>query len=312
MVILFGASGFVGQRFLSYLKKEKVEVKPVSRAEMDYTDAHGLRKLLGDYRPDFLINCAGYTGKPNVDACEANRAECLFGNVIVPLRIGEACAEYGVRWGHVSSGCIYQGHKGYDAQDEAVGFLEDDEPNFSFKTGDCSFYSGTKAQAEEWLLKSRAAHQLYIWRLRVPFDQYDSPRNYLSKLMRYDSLLDARNSLSHLDDFVASCWATFSHNLPAGVYNLTNPGSVTARDVVSLIQAEGYARLARGEKHLVGTMLKDYKFFESEFQFMKGVKTPRSNCVLDTSKAQHFNLPLRPVRQALAESLDQWVWESPK
>jgi hypothetical protein len=74
------------------------------------------------------------------DACETNKADCLEANSVLPGRIAEACAVAGVPWGHVSSGCIYDGPGGGGA-----GFREEDPPNFTFHSGRCSFYSGTKA-----------------------------------------------------------------------------------------------------------------------------------------------------------------------
>jgi hypothetical protein len=101
-------------------------------------------------------------------------------------------------------------------------------------------------------------------------------------------------------------------NLPPGVYNVTNPGSITAEEVVAMIRQEGEARLSRGDKASIGTMLKEFRFFTSDSAFMKVVKTPRSNCVMDTTKAERYGLPLRPLRQAIQESLQQWVWEATK
>jgi dTDP-4-dehydrorhamnose reductase len=211
-----------------------------------------------------------------------------------------------VRWGHVSSGCVYQGDKGVDASGQVIGFREEDAPNFSFHSGECSFYSGTKALAEELLMKG--GYDVQIWRLRVPFDQHDNARNYLSKLMRYKRLLDVRNSLSHLGDFVASAWATMERGLPRGIYNLTNPGSVTAKEVVELIRAEGERR---GDAFSSERMLKSYSWFDSEEEFMKTTAVARrSSCVLDTTKAEKLGLPLRPVREALADSLRNWTWET--
>jgi dTDP-4-dehydrorhamnose reductase len=283
-------------------------VLAVSRAAADYTDPAVLRRLLRERRPEFLINAAGFTGKPNVDACEKARAETLFGNTVLPLRIAEACAESGIPWGHVSSGCIYQGSKGTDARGDAIGFREEDAPNFNFSSGACSFYSGTKAMAEEHLLKEPSG--IYIWRLRVPFDHQDGSRNYLSKLLRYKRLLNVRNSLSHLGDFVASAWATLQRRLPCGVYNLTNPGSVTTAEVVDLIREEGTARLARKDVFSAERMLKEFCYFSSEEEFMKtSAVAYRSSCVLDTAKAETLHLPMRPVREALVDSLRQWAWE---
>ena len=306
MILILGAKGYVGRRFLNYLNERGLKAVSVSRSDVDYGHAESLRKLLRDRRPDFVINAAGFTGKPNVDACESAKADTLTGNAVLPLRIAEACAAEKVTWGHISSGCIYQGNRGLDEDGAPLGFRETDTPNFSFASGHCSFYSGTKALAEQVL---KDAPNLYIWRLRVPFEGRDNPRNYLSKLLNYQRLLDVRNSLSHLDDFVASCWATMERRTPFGIYNVTNPGSVTTREVVEMIRAEGERRRKKGDTFSADRMAKNFDFFESEAEFMqKAAIAHRSSCVLDTTKAEEFKLPLRPVHQALEESLHNWEW----
>jgi dTDP-4-dehydrorhamnose reductase len=309
MLLLLGASGYVGRCFEDFFQREGVKVLSVSRAHTDYTAPHILQRLLKETRPDFLVNAAGFTGKPNVDACEKARAETLLGNTVLPLSIAEACGEHGIPWGHVSSGCIYQGSKGTDPAGNPPGFREEDTPNFSFASGTCSFYSGTKAMAEEYLMKGPS--NIYIWRLRIPFDHRDGSRNYLSKLLRYERLLNVRNSLSHLGDFVSSAWATMQRRLPYGTYNLTNSGSVTTSEVVDLIRHEGIARLATKDLFSSQRMLRDFLYFESEEEFMKtGAVADRSSCVLDTTKAKGFDLPMRPVREALIDSLQRWIWET--
>jgi dTDP-4-dehydrorhamnose reductase len=309
MIIILGGHGYVGRHFTSYLRSRQIKVMAVARAEIDYTTAEGLRRLLQEYRPDFLINAAGFTGKPNVDACETARAETLFGNTVLPLRIAEACAEAGIAWAHISSGCIYQGARGVDAGGNAIGFREEDTPNFSFPSGRCSYYSGTKALAEEFLIGH--APKLFIWRLRVPFHSRDDSRNYLSKILRYQRLLDVRNSLSHLDDFIAASWALVERREPYGIYNLTNPGSITTREIVDLIRHEGEERLARKDGFSAERMLKKFEFFASEEEFMqRAAVAPRSSCVLDTTKAEKLGLPLRPVREAVIDSLQRWRWET--
>ena len=233
-----------------------------------------------------MINAAGYTGKPNVDACELHKAECLLGNAVLPGIIAQACEEASIPWGHVSSGCIYSGN---GPQDQ--GFTELDAPNFTFRTNNCSFYSGTKALGEEVL----AGHpNMFIWRLRIPFDSIDNPRNYLTKMMRYPRLLEATNSISELDEFVAATLACWTTGVPFGTYNVTNPGRVTTRDVVDLIIQSGVC-------------VKKFEFFPSEDEFMRSAaKTPRSNCVMDSSKLASVGIRLTEVRDAIARDLKAW------
>ena len=87
---------------------------------------------------------------------------------------------------HISSGCIYDGYNKV--------YTEEDPPNFCFKTNNGSFYSGCKALAEDLVNKNNS----YICRLRIPFDQYNNPRNYLSKLQNYNKLLNMKNSIKSL------------------------------------------------------------------------------------------------------------------
>ncbi len=289
--LLVGASGYVGCEFARLIQARGDQLVTVGRSDCDLYSSDELLRHVEQAGPDFLVNCAGYTGKPNVDACELDKANCLAGNAVLPGVIADVCQRLSLPWGHVSSGCIYTGRRA-----DGGGFNELDAPNFSFRHNNCSFYSGSKALGEEVLV---AAPQVYIWRLRIPFSNIDSPRNYLSKLMRYDTLLEAENSLSNLTEVAAAALDCFEKRLPFGIYNLTNPGSVFASDVVRLI-------------HEAGIIDKQFRFFESEPEFMKlAAKTPRSNCVMDSSKAITAGLHLTPIIDSLRTSLENWRPETP-
>lgn len=286
MILLLGGNGYVGSAIRKNLTGRGLPFTVASRASSDYSNLNVLVKMLRELRPEFLINAAGYTGKPNVDACEIHRAECLDGNAVLPGVIREACEQTQTPWGHVSSGCIFTGAKA-----DGSGFKETDAPNFSFRQNNCSFYSGCKALGEEVL---DGAENCFIWRLRIPFNNINSARNYISKMIRYDRLLMATNSLSQLDEFADACVASWTQRVPFGTYNLTNPGSVTTRDVVRLIQKHGLSN-------------REFQFFESDDQFMKlAAKTPRSNCVLDSTKAIAAGLPLSPIEEALDKAMKNW------
>jgi dTDP-4-dehydrorhamnose reductase len=286
MILLLGGRGYVGLAYQTYLKQRGLPHRVLSREDVLWDKPLDASATLKAANASFLINCAGYTGKPNVDACELHKRECLYGNAVLPGLIDKACQAADVPWGHVSSGCIYTG-----SRPDGSGFLEEDRPNFSFRTNNCSFYSGTKALGEEILAYSP---QCYIWRLRIPFNEIDNPRNYLTKVMRYDTLLEARNSLSQLQDFVRATFECFEKRVPFGIYNVTNPGSVTTSEVVGMIEKSGVCP-------------KPFKFFKDETEFMsRAAKTPRSNCVLDSSKILATGIQLRPVQETVEIALQNW------
>ena len=317
MVIVLGASGYLGQRFVQALQERQWPFTALSRRVLDYGNSDALWRYLRDTRPSFLINAAGFTGKPNVDACESAPADTLLGNTLLPQTLAEICAATATPWGQISSGCIFSGakiregvslrvekdltrpdlRKLVDESPDAIrGFTEADTPNFSFRDPPCSFYSGTKALAEEAL---HGFDQCYLWRLRIPFDQFDHSRNYLSKIQRYAKVYDNVNSISHRGDFVRACLDLWARRAPFGVYNMTNPGFVTTRHVVGLIERTLQPR-------------RRFDYWENDAEFYRvAAKTPRSNCVLDVSKLLAAGVAIRPVEEALEDSLRRWQRETP-
>lgn len=282
-IAVLGYSGYLGSHFARAIESKGWSVLGLSRHEVDYTDSGRLSAWIKENKPQFLINAAGYTGKPNVDACEQEKADCLFGNAVLPGRIREVCEDNEIKWGHVSSGCIFSGRR-----EDDDGWMEGDTPNFSFRSPPCSFYSGTKALGEEVL---HGAQNCYIWRLRIPFNEDFNRRNYLQKLLHYDNLLEAENSISQVDEFVESCLICFEREIEPGTYNLTNPGSITTSRVTNWMLEEGVTD-------------KEFSFFQDEIDFMdRAASTPRSNCVLDTTKAERAGLGMRPVEDAVRASL---------
>jgi dTDP-4-dehydrorhamnose reductase len=312
MIVLLGASGYIGQAFERALRERGETFISLSRSQLDYTRYDQLLSFLQDNQTAFLINAAGYTGKPNVDACEQAKAETLAGNTLFPQTIAHACLTLGIPWGHVSSGCIYSGAKIVKnaritiAKDltrpefkelaerspaSIQGFNEADEPNFCFRHPPCSFYSGTKALAEEAIA---GIGQNYLWRLRIPFDAIDNARNYLSKIQRYAKVYDNVNSLSHRGDFVRTCLELWDRRAPFGIYNITNPGFITTRQVTEMAAAILKPR-------------RKFEFWEGDEEFYRlAAKTPRSNCVLDVSKLLATGVSLRPVTEALEQALSHW------
>ena len=312
MILLLGATGYIGQAFHAELRRRDHSVTALSRAQLDYTRFDLLLDYLRRNRPEFVINAAGYTGKPNVDACETARADTLQGNTLFPQTLAQACLVAEIPWGHVSSGCIFAGAKVVTGHGERIekdltdsevraridsqrgslrGFSEQDTPNFSFRDGPCSFYSGTKALGEEAIL---GVGQSYIWRLRIPFDEFDNPRNYLTKIQKYAKVYDNFNSLSHRGDFVSACLDLWERRAAFGIYNVTNPGYVTTRQVVAMIERN----LTPGRR---------FEFWTSDAEFYRlGATTPRSNCIMDVSKLLSTGVKMRPVEEALEFSLQRW------
>jgi dTDP-4-dehydrorhamnose reductase len=223
----------------------------------------------GDFRLDrgctAIINAAGFTGKPNVDACESRIVETIDGNVIWPLRLESFAGSVPVI--HISSGCVYTGYK-------EGGWLETDPPNFTMTNG--SVYSGSKAIAQDVL--TPYMNKSYILRIRMPFGKEEHSSNLITKLSRYEKLVNFRNSISYIND-VASVAVSFANYLPTpGIYNVCNSGSVTTKEIAKICKLN--------------------KQWFTEEEFNNAIVAPRSNCTLNTDKLTKL-YPLISAQEAL-------------
>ncbi len=300
----------MGQAFATELRRRRYSFIPLTRKAIDYTSFELLFDYIRKLKPEFIINAAGCPGRPNVDACETAREETLFANTLLPQTISRACSMTSTPWGHISSGCIYHGAKFIDdkgtrivegaelrrlfaeSPENIFGYTEWDEPNFSFRNTPCNFYSGSKTLAEEAI---RGVGDAYLWRPGMPFNERSEPRNFLWRIQNYARVFDGVNSLSQLDDFVRACLDLWERQAPFGVYNMSNPGAVLTRQVIEMIQ-----RILKPGRR--------FEFWKDEEEFYRlGAKALRSNCVLDTSKLLVAGVKMRPVEEALEDSLRNWT-----
>ena len=287
MIILFGSTGYIGSEFVKQLAELKLPVflwpntKNTTFKDLEKWYDEAGYPLIGA-----AINAAGYTGKPNVDACELDKVGTIHGNITWPQILTDWCMLNDIPLGHVSSGCIYEGRRS-----DGNPFTEEDEPNFSFKYNNSSFYSGTKAIAETIVSKWEKS---YIWRLRIPFEEYNNSRNYISKILKYQLLLDAENSVSNKQEFVSACIQTLTKKVPYGIYNVTNGGYITTKGITEKFKQ---------------TIAKDKTFkFVDEHEFYKNVvKTPRSNCVMSNEKLLSTGIKMRTADEAFEYCLNNWT-----
>ncbi len=270
--LVFGA-GFVGTRLARDLSGATL-----SRA--DITDRAAVAAELAKYAPDAVVNAAGKTGKPNVDWCETHQHETYRANVNGALTLADACGERGVYLLHLGSGCIFYG----DSPAEG-GWREDDYANPS------AFYSRTKYAAD--LVLSRLPN-VGVARLRMPIDDSPSPRNLITKLAAYPSVVDVENSVTVVADLVAAV-AGLCERRAAGVFHVTNPGTMRHRDLLAL-----YTELVDPSHR--------YELITAEDLVARGLAAKaRSNCVLSSERLAAAGVTMRPIDVALRDAMERYA-----
>src|SRR5277367_1443233 len=111
MILLLGASGYIGRTFASELRRRGRCFIPLTRRAFDYTRFDFLFDYLRTMRPEFVVNAAGYESPAAAATSESEREKMMAANAILPQMIARVCLMTRTPWGHVSSGSIYSGAK---------------------------------------------------------------------------------------------------------------------------------------------------------------------------------------------------------
>jgi len=223
--ILILGKGYVGTHVSSTLQGHGHKVLNVSRDLLDYHRSGILKACIKNKRIDVVINCSGYTGFPNVDACEnlENQTMCQQLNAHIPFLIENEVDQTDARFIHVGSGCIYTG---YDKQ-----YTEQDEPNFGLNNPQSSFYSQTKHLAEKLLDTNKTC----ILRIRMPIDSLPHHKNYLCKLLKYDNLIDYVNSKTDLT-MLGDLMSVIVNNFEPGIFNVVHDEPLSTGEVLDIMR----------------------------------------------------------------------------
>ena len=272
-ILLLGANGYMGSVF-----KEKLPEG--SFIEMEYKNL-SVQNLLNSWsfnHFDTIINCTGYT--------EDNKELSVYGNLNAPIILTEfvnIVKELKIL--HVSSCSIYKNYINKI-------YAENNKPNHTFSNVNCiDFHAGTKALAEK-IIERYPNH--YICRAGVIFDHIDHPKNYLTKLTKFNKLLELDNSLTNRQEFVDACIYLLENNCEFGKYNITNTGFASTSKTCDII-----------EKYLD----KKFSFYDciTEYFFSKDKKQyAHESSKVYNQKILDAGFKMSDVYDSIENSLKQW------
>lgn len=232
----------------------------VFKADSRLENRANVEKEIDEIKPSHVLMCAGITGRPNIDWCEDNKPETIRTNVLGTLNIVDLCNEKGIHCTVYATGCIFKYDEAHPLG-SGIGFTEEDKPNF-----DGSFYSQTKGYMEPLL---KCYPTCLILRVRMPVSDDLIHRNFVTKIVKYERVVNIPNSMTILHELLPASLAMAKAGL-TGVYNFTNPGVISHNEVLDL-----YIKYIDPTYH--------YTNFSLEEQ-AKVIKADRSNNELDTTK----------------------------
>jgi dTDP-4-dehydrorhamnose reductase len=229
MRFLIYGKGWISGMILKYLSDNKYDfVEGVSRVD----DIPSVKNELDKVKPTHIMCLIGRThgfvnGKeyPTIDYLEqkGKLVENIRDNLFSQVALAILCQERNIHLNCIATGCIFN----YDETHTTTkGFTEEDLPNFFD-----SSYSIVKG------FNDRLMHLLPVasLRIRMPIVAEPNPRNFITKITKYDKICSADNSMTILDDFIP-IMVDLSKRHFIGTLNLTNPGVINHNEILQMYQ----------------------------------------------------------------------------
>jgi len=176
----------------------------------------------------------------------------------------------------MASGCVYEG------DNNGKGYKESDEPNYFG-----SLYSRSRVYSEKILSEFPNILQL---RIRIPIISKPNPKNLIDKLIKYNKIINIKNSCTVIEDFIPTAMALIRKR-GTGIFNMVNKGAMDHKSIM--------------------TMYKKIVDPEFKINLMNGKEEGdlcirRSNCVLSTEKLKKLGLQMPPLKESLEKLLKKY------
>ncbi|ABW68329.1 dTDP-4-dehydrorhamnose reductase [Desulfosudis oleivorans] len=142
-LLLCGANGQLGKDCMRHFA-HGWDIVPVDVDELDITDPAAVQDMVGDHRPDLILNCAAFTA---VDACETEQDTAFAANAGGPENLAQAAQKRGCRLVHISTDYVFDGERPVPE-----AYIETDPPD------PVSVYGRSKLAGEQAVLETGSAN----------------------------------------------------------------------------------------------------------------------------------------------------------
>jgi dTDP-4-dehydrorhamnose reductase len=282
-LLLFGSDGQLGSRLLTDLAALGA-VRALPGAELDLRDSARVVQVIGDEKPDVIVNAAAYTA---VDRAESEEAIAGAVNAEAPRVIAECARESGALVVQYSTDYVFDGTA-------RSPYTEDARP------APLGVYGRTKFAGEEAIRTSGCRHLI----LRTAWLYSNRGHNFLNTMLRLSEtrdeirvVADQRGAPTCADDVSAATagmlravWTGGAlDESRLGTYHVTNAGECTWYDFASAI-----LRLAHRHTRVIPITTAEYP---------TPARRPAYSVLSNDKLARAFDTRLGPWEHALATCL---------
>lgn len=232
-------------------------------------------------KPTHVVSTIGRThgdGINTIDFLEGGPDKLLLNvrdNMYGPMLLARLCEKRGIHFTYFGTGCIFKYEGVYQA--DGPGRTEEDLPNFFG-----SSYSVVKGFTDR--LMHHWGDNVLNLRIRMPVTNTDNDRNFITKVAKYEKVINVPNCMSYLPELIP-LMLDLMRQRKTGTLNFTNPGVISHVEVLTM-----YKNMVN-PSHKLNVMTVDEQ--------RKILAADRSNCKLDTAKLEKWCPTITPVSQAM-------------
>jgi dTDP-4-dehydrorhamnose reductase len=263
-LLVFGASGQLGQEMLLLARTRGIEAKGLTRADADILDSDAVERAICDIKPRLVLNAAAYTA---VDKAESEPDAAQASNVRGAGNVARAAAAANIPIVHISTDYVFDGGK-------TSAYVETDP------LSPLGVYGRTKAEGEAAVRAGNPQH--IILRTAWVFGQFGA--NFLKTMLR---LARERDALRVVAD---------QHGCPTSTLDI-------AEAILSVDQALSGSRTAWGTYHFTGSGATSWHEFATAIVGAQAPFTGKTPPVMAITTADYPTPAKRPANSELDSSL---------
>ncbi|KAL4298799.1 hypothetical protein AHAS_Ahas17G0037000 [Arachis hypogaea] len=205
--LIYGGGGWIGGLLGKVCENQGI---PFEFGKGNLEDRSQILVDIETIKPTHVFNVNGViTSALNLKWFEANKTETIGADVVGVLTLADVCNDYDL-----------------PMMNYVFGGNFEDKPN-----SNDSFYSKTQAKVEE-LLKDYG--NVCILKIQFPVSSdLSNPQNFITKMTRSDKVANVAASITVLDELLPISIEMAQKNLK-GVWDLTNPDTVTCNEVLEM------------------------------------------------------------------------------
>ena len=286
-VLVYGGNGWIGSQFIKIVEKEDIQYF-IGKCRIDNNEdvINEIKTINPTHIVSFIGRTHGKIGEKTYSTIdyleeEGKLVENIRDNLYSPLILADICRELNIHYTYLGTGCIFKYDDEHPFGEEINGFTSSSLPNFFG-----SSYSIVKGFTDR-LMKLYSNNVLNL-RIRMPITDEKNPRNFITKITKYEKICSIPNSMTVLPELLPLVLDMMKKQI-TGTINFTNPGLISHNEILEMY------------KEIVDPAFTWLNFSQEEQRQI--LAADRSNNYLDTTSLETYYPNILHIKESVRQML---------